>query len=188
MSEKNVEILISVKDLIQTQNSYLADIRNQLDEINTNMDVINAYLAKESFWNSQLFAAIVGAGSALSIFMIKYIIDHLKKRSIELKKFYLFIVEQSDFYSPSGLLEEANGHQHFKQKNIGEKMKISLRERVKYWNIPYGKIVRLFKKYEKIISATTQENQDETIERAGKIYKKIVNLSCKKTGESEWTI
>ena len=201
-----ITTLITIYDNLET--SMHEDIIQQLVLLNKNVSNLTEVIGNQSFWNSQLFAAILGASSAILVLLIQSILKWRKGRSQRLEKIYLWAAEQIDFHSPEQLFASARNTSFASvtknkdaemirktpEKPIGEKMVINLKDHVKYWKFPNSKIKRLFTKYEKSLldfnsvddgaEKTDYENQ---FSASNTIFQQIKDLAFKVTGENEWT-
>lgn len=184
------------------------EIVNQLIVLNSNLSEITELLKNKSFWDSQLFAAMLGASSAVFVVIFQIFLSWRKKRSKKLREIYQWAAEQIDFHTPNDLFKEANNTSYgpvtknkdgkiidrTPEKQVGEKMVLELKNRVKYWNFPHSKIRKLFIKYEKSLSQFDQVNDpidkkgyEKYFKESEKIFQQIKKLSFKMTGENEWT-
>jgi hypothetical protein len=198
--------------LIQNSDSVddilLENILGQLHLINENLRALTTVIESQSFWNSQLFAAIIGASSAILVLVIQQIWNWQHKRWERLEKVYAWITEQYHFWGPRALFDEAASTaygatvtdnvtgktEQTPDKALGEKMVIGLRSHVKYWRYPSFRLRRLFKKYEEAIRKfnncdhRNRNELNEYLSTAERIFQKLTTLAFKKTGENKWTI
>jgi len=179
----------------------------QLIVLNENLQNLTEALSHQSFWNSQLFAAILGASSAIIVLFVHLILKWRTKRNQRLEGIYNWMAEQIDFFDPKSLYKEASRTTYKSitkdktgkvlnetpEKPIGDKMVIELRGHVKYWRFPSLKLRRLFKKYEESLLEFNNVNNGDPEKykqksySSNKLFEKLKNLSFKKTGENEWT-
>ena len=85
---------------MQAVASSIDDVVRQLEIITTNLSMLNKTIASRSFWDSQLAAAIIGAGSAILIVIMQYLWKRHKQQKEELDKIYSWIVESYNFWTP----------------------------------------------------------------------------------------
>ncbi len=185
--------------------SYSAELIEQLSEINKSIVSLTKEISSRSFWNSQLFAAIIGASAAILVFIITQIIQYCRKSAERHEEYCLWLTKNYIFYRPESLLKEAK-HTGYggtttnpftgqkkvtPDKPLGEKMIIELRRGTKYWRKSSLKIKRKFKKYEeKLLKFNTAKNKSELIEcleSANTIFEEIKTMAFKHTGENQWT-
>ncbi|MCU7835297.1 MAG: hypothetical protein KZQ83_08580 [gamma proteobacterium symbiont of Taylorina sp.] len=187
---------------------------NQLDKIvdvlngiNSNLTTIANALNNDSFLDSKWFAALIGAGSAIIIFIIEKYFSWRKRENKKLLEFCKWLNEQWTFRSPDTLLGAAHstiyGHEErtsnteevkvIPEKPLGEKMIIELRRDLKWWREPDRTLHRYFKKYEKLLSKFDQLQEADPalekilIEQAMVYYDKIDIYAYKVTGDNEHT-
>lgn len=178
-----------------------------LNGINSNLAQIVENLSNKSFLDSQWFAALIGAGSAIIIFSIEKTISWRKRENEKLLDYCKWLNEQWVFRSPDSLLNSARstvyGHEErnltsgevkvVPEKPLGEKIVIELRRDLKWWRQPNRKLHRYFKKYEKMLYKFDQLKDDDPeqekvlIEQALGYYNKIDNYAYKITGDNEHT-
>ncbi len=186
-----------------------SEIIEQLMLLNNNISALTeATIGAKSFWNSQLFAAILGASSAVLVVLLQSLLKWRKERNERLERIYLWAAEQIDFYSPKQLFgtarstcfasvtknKEGEVIKSTPEKPVGEKMLIELKEHVKYWNFPHSRIRRLFTKYDQSLLDFNQvkepaEESDYEIYflASNEIFNQIQELAFQVTGENEWT-
>ena len=170
--------------------------------------MLNKTIASRSFWDSQLAAAIIGAGSAILIVIMQYLWKRHKQQKEELDKIYSWIVESYNFWTPDSLLtlaseisyggtttDNLSGEKRIiPEKPLGEKMVIELRKHVKYWQFPSWILKWYFKKYEKslrLFNTVDPHSNDEfrsNLLFSESIMSKIKKIAFKRSGENEWTI
>lgn len=178
-----------------------------LNDINSNLTTIANALNKDSFLDSQWFAAFIGAGSAIIIFLIEKYLSSRKREKEKLLEFCKWLNEQWTFRSPDTLLDAANSTTYgYEERNsnteevkvtpekpLGEKMIIELRRDLKWWREPDRTLHRYFKKYEKLLSKFDLLQEAEPalektlIEQAMVYYEKIDAYAYKVTGDNEHT-
>ncbi len=178
----------------------MSDIQPIVDSLNA----INSTLQKSSgaFWNSQLFAALIGAVSATIIGVLINIISNRRSR---LKELYDNLMDRISWYSPDSLMNTARitsyGHSSVRdgvttiipEKTNAEKIVIELRRRGKYWKWPICRVKFLFRRYEQALSklpdsaTVTEVKASDEYKAADFIYKRILELVQDKTGENQWT-
>lgn len=179
------------------------ELIEQLIILNQNVHNLSETISHKSFWDSQLFAAILGSSSAVIVLLVQSFLKWRVKRNQRLDEIYNSMAEQLGFYSPEVLYRKAantiyqsttkdkNGNiiREIPEKPLGEKMVIELRSNIKYWRFPNSKIRRLFGQYEKSLRAINHINNDdqEQLSQANKFFEKLQQLSFQKTGENEWT-
>lgn len=193
-----------ISQYIQTNKS----IVNQLQQINENLTILNKAISSQSFWNSQLFAAIIGASSAIIVLLIQQFWNWHLKRKEKLGEIYKWIAEQYKFWDPDSLFKNASStiyecmHTNhvtgktdiIPEKLLGEKMVIEFRSHVKYWTFPSCWLRRSFEKYENSLldfnncDKNDRNNLNILFSRSESVLNKIKDNSFKKTGENEWTI
>ena len=103
-----MNIIILIQQIVQTESPYknsLDDISRQLHAIHESLQSLVKVLSSQSFWNSQLFGAIIGASSALLIILIQQIWVWWHKRKTKLDGFYKWIAEQYVFLTPDALYD-----------------------------------------------------------------------------------
>jgi len=154
-----------------------------------------------NFWDTQWFAALVGALSAI---IATIFINFFGKRNQRMKDLYQSLMSNKTWLQPDSLIDQAGctsyGHTITKngktstvpEKKINEKTVIEFRGFCKYWQFPISRIRYLFNKYEKAIWQLPDRKVIELKDVAEyknlqKIFHKISNLIEKKTGESEYT-
>ena len=155
----------------------------------------------EVFWNTQWFAAMIGAVAAL---VVTHFISFYSNRKKILREFYQTLAEKSHNVSLDSLLTMAMitryGHTLTKdgkttvipEKPLGERIVIELRKRCKFWNLPMCLLRHNFYNYEKTLSKLPDLSRLELIETkeykiAESCFEKITDVIEKKTGESSWT-
>src|SRR4030043_1843147 len=158
---KHNALIYTAPQFFSVANSTAESILKQMQEMNNNIsELTNIIQTSQSFWNSQLFAAIIGASSAIMVLLIKQLWNWKQKRKDALEKIYKWIAEQNDFWNPRSLFDEASrtgygcttrddvtgGTTNIPEKTLGEKMVIELRSHVKYWKYPSHWLRKLFKK------------------------------------------
>ena len=185
-----------------------AEMINQLKLLNENIKNLTDAIAHQSFWDSQLFAATLGASSVLVVLIVQQVMDWRNKRNQRLEKIYTWMSEQIDFFDPKCLFKQASSTSYqctvndnktgkiiekIPEKPIGEKMVIELRTNVKYWRFPSFKLSCLFKRYEKSLLEFNEAcdiNQVELAKyfsKSNELFEKLKKLAFDKTGENEWT-
>jgi len=176
---------------IVTDGDHIGEISRQIYNINITLRHLTKVIDAQSFWNSQLFAAILGAFSAI---VIQQGLTWLHKRKESLDKTYRWVAEQHVFWSPDSLLNSAENTSYGSpDKPLGEKMIIDLRSHVKYWRYPYSKIKKQFAKYEKSLhrfndfGGTGMPTKEDCLKISNSYFESIKNISFKKSGENEWT-
>ena len=174
----------------------LENIARQLHLTNENLLALTKAVNAQSFWNSQLFAAILGASSAIVVLLIGRVLDWYRKRKERLDKIYNDIAQKYYHWNPETLLRDAFSTSYQgEDKPLGEKMIIKLRGQVKYWQYPSFRLRRHFKKYEQALLEFDKYNGKdldadelkEYLSQAAVIHKKLKARAFKKTGENEWT-
>lgn len=171
----------------------LENIARQLHLTNENLLALTKAVNAQSFWDSQLFAAILGASSAI---ITQHALNWFHKRKERLDKIYSYIAQKYYHWSPETLLRDAfSTFYPGGDKPLGEKMIIKLRGQVKYWTYPSFRLRRHFKKYEQALLEFNKYNgkvldSDELkryLLRADTIHEKLKDRAFKQTGENEWT-
>ena len=190
------------------KNNDIKDVVKELQNINLSLSKIVDIESKNSFWDSQLFAAILGASAALLVLILPHAWGVYIRRKERLNEIYNWVGAKYVFWTPKVLYEDAlstayvgedglNTQDDIKkntEKPLGEKMIIDFRSSVKYWTYPMSKIRNLFKKYENSLnefSNVDYKNKaqiDQCIANSNKIMLRIKNLAFHKTGENEFTI
>lgn len=172
-------------------NSDIAGITEQLKLLNQNLSELINTVGSQSFWNSQLFAAIIGASSVIVVLLIQQIWHWKKNRNERMNKIYKWISEQYGFWYPKSIYEQSsNTTYHDTDKPIGEKMVIYLRSHVKYWQYPNYKLRRYFREFENSLLSFNDckdNNYENYFLKSKLILEKIRDIAFKKTGENEWT-
>jgi hypothetical protein len=172
------------------------NVLQQIHAINDTLsELVKAVQSSQSFWNSQLFAAILGASAAISVVMIQQLWNWRKNIIERLEKTYEWIAEQNGFWNPKALYNEASRTSYVckPDKLLGEKMVIELRRRVKYWKYPDIRLRRLFKRYEKLLlqfnscDCSKADNVSEHLAKANVVFTEITHRAYKRTGENQWT-
>ena len=74
---------------------------------NENLLALTKAVNAQSFWNSQLFAAILGASSAIVVLLIGRVLDWYRKRKERLDKIYNDIAQKYYHWNPETLLRDA---------------------------------------------------------------------------------
>lgn len=179
------------------------DLPSSIEALSQSIQNLTVALHYQPFWNSNWFAALIGALSAI---VVTSVIDDVRKRRLKLREFYAWIMEQGTFSSPSALLHVARitmyGHTFTKngvstevpEKPLGEKMVIELRKHTKYWLFPYSRIRLLFHSYERTLQKIPADESAKTVEsnliykEAEEIFNKIMRLAERKTGDNQWTV
>ncbi|WP_446009197.1 hypothetical protein [Candidatus Electrothrix sp.] len=174
-------------------------ILEQLIGINKSLQEIAYVLNSQSFWNSQLFAAIIGALSAIfSMFGIELYKNH-KKRITKLNETYKFLIDQLSFHTPDNILKEAIhddtlgylGNDTGEEIKLGERMVIRLMKDIEYDHYPCSKLKILFFSYEKSLkrfSELESENIDDFkfyVKNSEKKFNKIERLCFKNLKEDK---
>ena len=171
-------------------------VLQQLHTINDTLsELVKAVQSSQSFWNSQLFAAILGASAAISVVMIQQLWNWRKNIKERLEKIYKWITEQNAFWSPQSLYNQASQTSYAcnPDKLLGEKMVIELRRHVKYWKYPDIRLRNLFKRYEKLLlqfnscDCSKADSVSKYLAEADAVFTKITERVYKKTGENQWT-
>src|SRR3989344_2903296 len=144
----------------------MQEIINQINLVSTNLNRIAdsvSRISEKSFFDSQLFGAIIGAGSAIFIFLLSEILRYARVRREEVKDLHLKLAKNEHFFSPKsiwreakhhmygGTIRDAEGERTIPEKPLGEKMVIEFRTRLKYWHFKSLKLKRWFKKLEKAL-------------------------------------
>lgn len=170
-----------------------------IDQIAQNTALIAHSLSRpEQFWDTQWFATLVGALSAL---LVTYLVNFFSKRNAILNDFYKKMAQDYHICSLSSIVAEAGitlyGHTEtvnvesrvIPEKTLAEKVVIVLRKRCKYWQLPYSKIRKMFEKYERLLSKIPDNcnKQCEESKLAEEYFEKIMRHVYKKTGETFWT-
>jgi hypothetical protein len=179
------------------------NVADQLIAINHTLGQIQLALANPPFWQSNIFAAIIGFSGGLLVFGLDKTTRILATRKRELAETYQWLLGQLAFDTPAALLSNAKStvymHTstrggrtiHHPEKSTSEKMLIALRRHIKYWTYPrFSKIKRLFKKYERVITKFPEWNNTEIqvhIDRAQEAYDKIEQYLYDQTGENRFT-
>lgn len=168
------------------------NLAKQLQLLNNNMSILIETIGSQSFWNSQLFAAIIGASSAIAVLLIQQLWNLKNNRKNRMDKIYKWICAQYGFWAPRSLFENASNTSYSgTEKPIGEKMVIDLRSHVKYWRYPNYRLRRYFKEYEHSLlsfNVCSDKNYEKYFSNSELIFEKIKDIAFKKTGENEWTI
>lgn len=171
------------------------EIIKELHAIAINIEELGVLIQNNSrsFWNTQWFAALIGAISALSITFLKEVVE---KRSRRMNEIYNWLMGNKWALSLDSFVDSATHTSYSKpDKPIGEKVVIELRRHCKYWRFPLSKVRYLFQKYEKALWKLPNlpnrerekiKNSDEYVV-AEKLFRKISELVEKKTGENWWT-
>ncbi len=193
--------LQNINTSIEGLTPFLDQFSAQLNNINQNIELLNKTINSNSFFDSQLFAGIIGALAVLiAVIFGKYLEVRQKN-----KETFLDMVEQlarqGIFYNPTGLFGEAKhtiyGHKgkddygeeyEMPEKTIGEKMVIALREGINYYDFRNWRMIRLFKQYEAELSKITEipktgAELKKLLEDAEKIYQKIMDFAYKKSNK-----
>lgn len=175
--------------------------------IENHFGLIANEITNRSFLDSQWFAALIGAGSAILIFSIEKFFSWRKKENEKLLDYCKWLNEQWTFRAPDALLDAARstvyGHNErnlttgevkvVPEKPLGEKLVIELRRDLKWWRQPNRKLHRYFKKYEKSLYKFDElrdkdrDGEKILIDQARKYYEKIDNYAYKITGDNEHT-
>lgn len=178
-----------------------------LNGINRNLTLIVEQLSNQSFLDSQWFAALIGAGSAIFIFSIEKAFSWRKREYEKLLDYCKWLNEQWIFRAPDALLHAARSTVYgYEERNsttgevkvcpekpLGEKMVIELRRDLKWWRQPNKKLHRYFKKYEQALNMFGQLQKDDQeqeklfVDQALVYFNKIDNYAYKVTGDNEHT-
>lgn len=200
--------LFSIEHPLQIEQSTLEGIIKQLEVINENLSTLTKAVTSQSFWNSQVGAAIIGAAAAIFVILIQQFWNWRKKRKEKLDKIYEWIAEKYHFWTPRSLYDQASstsygGTSHdtltgetkkIPEKSLGEKMVIELRSHVKYWRFPSYRLKSYFKKYEASLirfNSLDQNGKDQLQEFfsiSEEFLSKIKDMAFRESGENEYTI
>ena len=177
-------------------------ILQSMQSIDSTLKQIDANLATKSFFDSTLFAALIGAVGALLLQEVYKAYKHRQKGITEL---YETITKNGWAYDPDSLMRTAkitiyggtevnqDGEKNIiPEKPLGEKMIIELRRNFKYWTFPRCKTTRKLKKYEKKLALMNNYRKPDfdhkiVLKNLKKIYSEIEEYSLKKLKESKWT-
>lgn len=178
----------------------------QLSSMSEVLKQIQVALAEKSFLDSQLFGAIVGAGSAILVFLLELAWNAWRNRSRVISSLCSAFVSQMTFFSPDALISEADMHmfagkttysdgtvEETPEKARGEKMVIMLKRKANHRQLPpFSKLKRLFRRYEKAIAhmpdgKRSELKNNEHYLKAKALYQRIENYLYKNTGENEYT-
>jgi len=183
---------ITLSSIHLLNESDIDSLSNQLRLLNKNLTDLIAAIGSQSFWDSQLFAAILGASSAIIVLIVQRLWNWHNLRKDKMDKIYKCIGEQNVFWSPRSLFKKAsNTHYAGTEITIGKKMVIDLRSSVKYWRYPNYFIRKLFKKYEHSLmnfNNCKDNNYEKYFVESESLLEKIKEIAFKKTGENQWTI
>jgi len=173
---------------------------DSINKIAENTEAIATALSRpDPFWDTQWFAALIGATAAL---LITSLIDQTAKRNKILRDFYDKIAKNGHGLSLQSIGVSANiiryGHTATRngvstevpEKTFSERVIIELRKKCKYWTLPPSKIRFMLKKYEKLLSKIPDTKNLKTSDgyiEATEYYQKILDFVYKKTGENIWT-
>lgn len=180
------------------------EILRELHIIAENINNLSMAIEKTSgaLWNTQWFAALIGA---LAATIVGLLIKYTGKRIEKLTNFYNFLIQNRVWIEPESLIERASSISYgrtvrhndgktivYLEKPISEKVVIELRKLCKYWRLPISYVRLLFKKYEFTLQALPNQILPEIkksleYQQSDILFKKIMDLVEKKTGETEWT-
>jgi hypothetical protein len=197
-----------LQNLPSRQDSSLENISKQLQLINENLAALIKVMESQSFLNSQLFAAIIGASAAILVLIMKEIWDWRRKRSERLKKTYSWITQNHVWINPRSLFEKASSTGYgytktdsvtgettqIKDKPLGEKMSIELRRMVKYRDFNSILLRRLFAKYNRSLltfngyDGKTEDQRNNFLNNSERIFEKIKRRAFRRIGEDEFTL
>ena len=164
------------------------ELVNQLSNINSTLNNIQASLDNPSFWQSNIFAAALGFSGG---FFLESSFRYWEQRIERLKKVYENLLNQMIFYSPRELVEQAGSTSYGTEISLAQKTIIELRRNIKYWLWPrFSKIRKLFKQYERELSKCperTVPDIEKYLQKTEVFFKKIEDYIYKKTGENQYT-
>jgi len=199
----NPDSLINIQNNLVLTDSLIFELR----AINQNLDKLAEVVAPNSFLDSQLFGALIGASAAIGVLLLQQTWGWLEKRNQRIDEIYDWVVKQHDFFAPKNLYKNAVNHTYggtwsdgltgrtrkIPNKPLGEKMVIELGRKTKHTTWPRCKLRRLLGRYEKsvvLFDDCDPKNRDELnhyLDIAEKAYEPIVNEVYKKKGVNEWT-
>lgn len=171
------------------------EVAKELHTIALNLEQIGVLLQRNvnNFWDTQWFAALIGAVGTLSVILLKEV---LEKRSHRMSEIYDSLMEDKRVLTPDSLVDMATSTSYSTpDKPTGEKTVIEFRSYCKYWRYPLSMIRYLLGKYEEVLwklpnlpngEREEVKNSDEYA-KAEKLFGRISELIEKKTGENEWT-
>jgi len=188
--------------------SLMNTISKQLALINNTLSDISKALSTQSFWNSQLFAAIIGASSAILVLLIQQFWVWYRNKKHKFNEVCNWIAGKYQFMTPDVLFEIASSTSYgstvhnkttreekiIPEKPLGDKMVIELRSKVKYWRFPSFRLRRLFKKYEMSLNKFNDfdsidgDDLNRLLSESRKYIEIIKNIAFRKTGENDYTI
>lgn len=184
------------------------NIANELHTISQTLIELSNTIGKKSFWESNVFSAIIGAASAIIITAVISINHWLKnKRRVELKE-TIWFAENYVFYKPIDLWKKAShtaygGKLHdgftgetesIPDKTINEKIVLELRRKIKWWKLKTPWLRRMFSKLQKELelvdlkAAKSPQEIIQALQRATDIYELAKSKAYKIHKEDWYTI
>jgi hypothetical protein len=101
--------LLAYVDQLSSTDGLSEGALQQLYTLNKTLsELVKAVQSSQSFWNSQLFAAMVGAGAAISVVLIQQLWNWWKNTNERLGEIYKWIAEQHVFWDPRALYDRAS--------------------------------------------------------------------------------
>ena len=180
-----------------------ADIIAELQNIVGSIQNLNTTILEtsHSFWNTQWFAAVIGALSAI---IATILVNFISKRRRHMSDLYSSLMSNKSWLYPDSLIDQAKCTSYgctitkegktttIPEKKINEKTVIQLRRRCKYWQFPICRVRYLFNQYEKAIwqlpdTKVIELKDISEYKNLQKIYQRISDLVEKKTGENDFT-
>lgn len=173
----------------------IEDFYNQAELINENLKQINQSINSDSFFNSNLFSAIIGSGATIFVLFLSWLIKKIKKFKEDSFKECMLVAKNYFILSPESLSEEASYTQYGDGGHtLQQKMIIGIRKNFKYRLFKDKKLKNLFAFYEKKIQNSIVEkntsnlNVIKNIEILNQFYEKIKKYVFDKVRENEHTI
>jgi hypothetical protein len=182
----------------------MPSIVEQLNNINATLSQIQMALANPPFWQSNIFAAIIGFSGGILVFILDLLVRAFDTRKVHLRKIYDWFLTQFVFFSPQSLVDLARMHIYastltrngvttqIPEKPLAEKMVIEFKKRIKYQTFPkFSQIKNLLGQYEKELSKFPEygdAQMEAHLKSADAIYDQIKTLIYKETGENEFTV
>lgn len=166
-------------------------LSNSINDLNTQLQLLNHNLSQKNFWDSQMAAALIGAFFAL---LTEYLLRYAIKRKEYMENLYADLVKKNYRFSPKSIASEARITKYEKDLPLNERMVIELKKRMNH----YGRIrsfilKRKFKKYENSLLEIgnveyNSKAYHEGMSKATQKFEDIQGYLFKKTEENEYTL
>lgn len=187
-------------------NSGLLRISSNIEEVGLTMANLSRITENSPFWESNIFAAIIGFGGGLTVFLLGLLGRFWSSRKKTLNRLYYELGNEFAFYRPESLINQvrsmryggvittADGSVENRDKSVSEKVLIEFKKGIKHQTFPrLSRIKWMYKKYERKLAKlpnllSKRGTSSPFLEDAELYYEKIKTFVYKKTGEDEWTI